>query len=163
MDIVSHIPHDPDNPRQWMEFYLRDGRVLTSRQINWQMVPLARVDEVQFHLKGEHVGLRRRDCPSTFREFVVFRTAGIDLRWVTGPAPERQQMREYIPFQSWTLGWTDGLTEYLDEFHWKSGKHMRRYTVRRDFKTNPTHFHKDSQRILVVPAITLNGGAHGPR
>src|SRR5438128_270341 len=138
------LPHDRDEARQWMTFHLADGRTLHSRQVNWRNVPLADVVEVQFHLKGQEWGLRREDCPSTLLEFIVFRTAGMTRRTLAHPL-EAHPVVELVPFNSWTFGWTDGLTEYLDEFDWKSGLRLRRYTLPRDYVRHPTHFHPASR------------------
>lgn len=140
------LPHDRDNPRQWQSYHYADGRVLTSRQINWRNVDLPALVEVQFHIKGEEWGLRRIDCPSSFREFVAFRTAGSDLHFVR--ERDGTQRLETIPHQSWTLGFTDGETEYLDSFCWKSGRHLERYTLPRDYARYPDHFHPMSRRVL---------------
>ena len=138
------LPHDRDQARQWMSFHQADGRVLTSRQINWRNVPLAELVEVQFHIKGETWGLRRIDLPSSFLEFVVFRTGGSDLRVVQEPTGPRV---EIIPFNSWSLGWTDGLTEYLDTFCWKSGRALGRFVGPRDPARFPSHFHPQSRIV----------------
>lgn len=149
MDLAPHVepprlPHDRDNPWQWMTFVLADGRALLSRQVNWRNVPLAAVLEVRFHLKGHEYTLRRADCPATFREFVVFRTGGMTIRFLVDP--DGTQRREIVPFNSWTLGWTDGATEYLREFDWKTGRPLRAYTLARDYGEHPTHFHPSSER-----------------
>lgn len=125
-----------------MTFHCADGRVLTSRQVNWRNVPLHELVEVRFHLKGEEWGLRRGDCGPTFLEFVVFRTGGSDLRVVQEPTGPRVEL---VPHQSWNLGWTDGVTEYLDAFDWKSGRSLGRTTLPRDYRAHPTHFHPASR------------------
>lgn len=142
------LPLDRDVPRQWMDFHLADGRACTSRQINWRNVPLGELVAVQFNLKGEQWRLSRADLPSTFREFVVFRTGGSDRRVFQDPrAAEPGPVVEIIPYNSWTLGWTDWGVERLDEFSWKTGAHLRRYELPRDYAHHPDHFHPQSRLI----------------
>jgi len=142
------LPHDRDSPSQWMDYVYADGRVLTSRQLNWRNVDLRILVEVRFHIKGAIWGLRRSDCPSTCVELVVFRTAGSDFRIVTDP--NHSQRFEVIPHMSWCLGWTDGQTEYLDRYCWKSGRHLERFTLPRDYSRFPDHFHPMSGRALAT-------------
>lgn len=152
IDLNDRTPrqgaHDPLDDRRWMAWVLADGQRLTSRQCNWNDVPLREVIEVELHLKQEVVGLRRRDLPAQFLEFVVFRTGGVTVQVARHPQEGCQTV--HVPFHSWTLGWTDGLTEFLDEFNIKTGQHLRRYAAPRNYQLSPTHWHKDSPRILVA-------------
>ena len=152
LDLNDRTPrqgaHDPLDDRRYMVWVLTDGQRVTSRQCNWNDVPLAAVEEIELHLKQQVVALRRCDLPSHFQEFVCFRTGGVTVQVAKHPRDGMQTV--HVPFDSWTVGWTDGATEYLDEFNIKTGQHVRRYTAPRDFTASPTHWHKDSQRIVIA-------------
>ena len=136
---------DASNRNCYMLFHLDSGITLSSRDINFQDVELSKVKKIEMFFKYNAYALDKTLLPSSFLEFVHFRSGGQQyVVWGNGSDGEMRQI------MTWTLGWTDGTNEYLDEFEFKTGKHLRRYVTPRNSKVNPSHFHKQSRSRLAA-------------
>lgn len=131
---------DSSNRNSYLLFHLTNGLILSSRDINFQDVELEKIKKIEARFKYNKYELVKDLLPSSFLEFVHFRSYGYYYDIF-----KNSTEGENRPIHTWTLGWTDGTNEYLDEFDFKTGNHMRRYVIPRDSKTNPSHFHKQSK------------------
>ena len=108
---------DSEYKRHWEEFTLDDGQVLDSRQINWRDVEWDRVVKIVVKIKGK------------VHEFDFTKEEGfvgyMNLRWAG---------REWInniprKINIWTIGWTDGVTCFLNDIQFKTGEFLKQYTM----------------------------------
>jgi hypothetical protein len=89
-------------------------------------------------IRNKRYRIRKEDCPSTFVEFVHFRSKGI--RWIMDMSLKIHLPEEY---NSWTIGWSDGEMEHLVEIDFPTGDMVQRYD-RKSTQSLPTHFHPES-------------------
>lgn len=125
-----------------VRFLLDDGTVMSSRDVNFHGVPLRRVIELRCTIRNRDYRIRKADLPPTFVEFLHFRSTGRDFR--VNPATGLHEME---PTNSWTIGWTDGTTEFLMEIDFQTGEMIGSYERPAAPRLLPTHWHPDS-RVL---------------
>lgn len=119
-----------------LSFHLIDGRILSSRDLNWHHVLARSVMMLELNIRNRIYRVRRQDLPSSFVEFIHFRTKGTKFNGrVDGEVLEPEQ------YNSWTIGWTDGQTEYLCEIDFQTGAMVRNYEQPLSVKS---HLHPDS-------------------
>jgi len=63
-----------------LNFYMEDGRVISSRDANWHKVELKKVQMLELLIRGKTYRIRKSDLPSSFVEFIHFRSKGIDFK-----------------------------------------------------------------------------------
>ena len=128
--------------RYYVLYHLDSGLVLSSKDVHFHEVPLDKVEKIDLVLKYYTRRLDKSTLGADFKEFIHFRS-------VTHTKRLFENKPESISFQSWTLGWTDHTNEYLDEYLVKTGDHLNRTVIPRDFTKNPSHFHKDALKVGV--------------
>ena len=72
-------------------------------------------------------------------EFTHHRSKGIDFI-----VSEESKLSVPMEFNSWSIGWTDGETEFLAEIDFKTGDLIRNYS-QPITKSLPSHFHPQSK------------------
>lgn len=122
-----------------IEFHTLDGKKVKSKEKHFHDVKLDDIVAIEVHLKYSTHRLDVSNLPSTFVEFVHFRSGGVTTRFFENGSFES------VPINTWTIGWTDGTTEYLTEYDFKTGELLRSYTTPRDEVSSPTHFHPQSK------------------
>ncbi len=139
-------PLDTDLKFKHLEYHTLDGKKNKSKEIHFHDVVLDDIIEIQANLKYETHILSRANLPVSFVEFIHFRSGGVTTRIVPGTGT-----RESVQIATWTIGWTDGTSEYLTEYEFKTGVILRSYVQERDSDTFPTHFHPQSKTKKVKP------------
>ena len=151
-------PVDNDLKFKHLEFHTLDGKKVKSKERHFHDVELSKIVAMEVHLKYETHRLDVSSLPSTFVEFVHFRSGGLKTRFIPGGGQESVQIN------TWTIGWTDGDTEYLTEYDFKTGELLRSYTQTRDDTVNPTHFHPQSRtRKAPKKPLTPKGQGQGSK
>lgn len=117
MDKYLHL--DAEYRRRWQEFYLADGTVKDSRQINWRRVEWEKVVKIVTHIEGQHHAVDARE--SNFLFFLCFRWAGSTPRYKLGKCVGRD------PIRIWTVGWSDGARAFLADLDFKTGTMLKKY------------------------------------
>lgn len=126
-----------------LEFVLDDGSVVSSVDTNFHQIPLHRLIEMRLNIRNQSWRVRKSDhVKSGFVEFLHYRTTGRDYK--VNPDTGLYELR---PFDSWSLGWTDGVMEYLMEIDFQAGDLIGSYQRPCRGKANPSHYHPQS-RIL---------------
>lgn len=133
---------DEKNKHNHILFHLSNGLIISSRESHFHMVPLDEIVAIDFVFKYSTYRLDKNTLPNTFKEFVHFRSKGNEL-----VLNEKYNLVESREINTWTLGWTDWVNEYLDEYDIKTGQHKQRYTLPRDHTKNPSHFHPQANKI----------------
>lgn len=122
-----------------IRFYLSDGQILSSKDLNWHQVVLSLVVMLELEIRKKIYRIRKSDLPSTFIEFIQFRTKGFRfaIDKDTGiSVPEE--------FNSWSIGWSDGAKEYLAEIDFQTGDFIRKYELPISID-RASHFHPQSK------------------
>lgn len=133
---------DSGNRHTYLLFHLQSGLVISSKDSHFHNVPLNLISKIELRTKYYVYSLDKQDLPASFKEFVHFRSAGNTV------VQTQEGVHEVLPILTWSLGWTDGFTEYLQEYDFKSGKHLRSYELPRDINSNKSHFHPDSEDFV---------------
>lgn len=138
--MIRHL--DNEYNRHYLTFALRDGRILSSRDVNWHEVPLHDIEAITLSIRGQGHTLRRADY-ATFVEFLHFRTEGTISRFVDGV---------FIPehVREWVIGWTDGQREYCQVVDFATGVLKEQREFERNRALFPSHFHPQSKTGGVV-------------
>jgi hypothetical protein len=133
-------PTDAGSKHVYLEFYLEDNSVLSSRDINFHDIALNSITKIVLHTKYATHTLDKAQLPAEFKEFIHFRSAGVLMLL---------EDEEWIPHRiyTWTIGWTDGQTEYLQEYKYKGGELVRTYEVPRDLVYQRSHYHPDNLEL----------------
>lgn len=119
-----------------ISFHLSDGRIISSRNLNWHHVAMRIVDMLELNIRNRIYRIRRYDLPSSFVEFIHFRSKGTTFTGKVGGV-----VHEPEQYNSWTIGWTDGAIEYLCEVDFQTGNIIRNYEQPISVKS---HLHPDS-------------------
>jgi hypothetical protein len=112
---MSKLHLDSEYRDRWEEFYLADGTIKDSRQINWREVAWDQVIRITAHLKGNIYEVD--NLGPGFRAFMNFRWAGMVAQY--------DKSRKYIghkKINSWVIGWTDGTTCFQKNIDFKTGQ-----------------------------------------
>jgi len=135
---------DSDYSRHFLLFALRDGRVLSSRDVNWREVPLHDIDALTISIRGHEFTITRAEH-ATFVEFVHFRTEAIVHKLVDGAWIAEMQ-------REWVIGFTDGAREYCWIFDFATGLLKERREYERNRALFESHFHPQAKSggILIV-------------
>ena len=109
---------------RYVLFHLMDGTIITSEQINWQSVNVHRIKMLELVIRNKRYRIVKAELPSGFVEFIHFRTKGMTfiLNTKTG-------MSEPQELNSWSIGWSDGVNEYLMEIDLSTGDMIGSYTL----------------------------------
>ena len=121
-----------------LKFYMDDGSILSSKELNWHQIALKKVKMLELSIKGKSYRIRQEDLPSSFIEFVHFRSKGIDFK-----SDGKSILTLPEEHNSWSIGWSDGENEHIAEIDFQTGNLNRNY-VRPATKSLPTHFHPQS-------------------
>ena len=108
---------DSEFRNSWQEFTLKDGIVLDSRQINWRDVAWDRVVKIVVKIKGK---VHKFDFTEEegFIGYMNLRWGGQE--WINGVKKK---------IDVWTVGWTDGVTCFLNDIQFKTGEFIKSYTM----------------------------------
>lgn len=129
---------DATNRHAYLNFIMKDGGVISTKDKHFHDVPLSEIEGIEAKFKYFTHKLLKKDLPPSFKEFVHYRSGGVTVIFVTKDIYDRR------PIHTWTMGWTDGTTEYLREFEFKSGDCLKEFTCPRDIEKFPSHFHPQS-------------------
>ncbi len=135
--IDSHLRY------KYIKFITLDGKEYKSTDHHFFDVPLNKIVSIEVNLKYEKHFLSVANLPSTFVEFVHFRSGGIETKITENGESVSKQI------DTWTIGWTDGEKEYLTEYDFKTSNILRSYVIERNNLLHPTHFHPQSVTKLV--------------
>lgn len=137
---------DKEYRDRWIEFHLVNGKIEDSRFKNWRQVAWDQVVCIIAYLK-KHV--HKVDCTGhSFKAFMNFRWGGME--------PVYNQSGKYTghqPIRIWTIGWTDGLTCFLKDIDFYTGRLIKNYQV--PLSQFQKHLHPD------VTEKVLNGDTPG--
>ena len=122
-----------------LRLHMNDGGIISSRDANWHKVELRKVNMLELIIKGKTYRIRKSDLPSSFIEFVHFRSKGINF--VIDANSKLSVPEEH---NSWSIGWSDGTSEHIAEIDFATGNLNLNY-VRPVTKSLPSHFHPQSQ------------------
>lgn len=129
---------DTGNRHAHLLFYLEDGNVYSSRDIHFHDINLYNIVKIQAKFKYFTHTLKKVDLPESFKEFVHYRSGGVTF------VNNGQEILDKRPINTWSLGWTDGNTEFIQEYQFKTGELLREHKVPRDQAARPSHFHPES-------------------
>jgi hypothetical protein len=101
---------------RFQQYFLADGRVMDSREINWRLVDWDRVVRIVTVIRDKRYVTHCKN--PGFRFFVVYRWGG--RKWENGTP---RQIRE------WAVGWSDGERCYMTDIDFKTGRIVRQYVV----------------------------------
>ena len=141
--MTTHKPESTATDNIYLHRELRlhmgDGGIISSRDANWHKVELRKVNMLELIIKGKTYRIRKSDLPSSFIEFVHFRSKGINF--VIDANSKLSVPEEH---NSWSIGWSDGTNEHIAEIDFATGNLNLNY-VRPVTKSLPSHFHPQSQ------------------
>ena len=129
---------DSKNKYAHLIFHLKDGSQVSSRETHFHDIPLDNIQKIEAKFKYYTHILDKDELPKEFKEFIHFRSGGVTFAFNGTDVYDKR------PILTWSLGWTDGKTEYIQEYKFKNGEVLREYTVPRDTKCL-SHFHPDSR------------------
>lgn len=109
---MSTLHLDSMYKNRWEEFYLNDGIIKDSRQINWRNVEWDKVIKIVAHLKKSTFVVDNKG--SGFRAFMNFRWGGAEAMY------EKGKYLGHKKIHVWTIGWTDGVTCFLKNIDFKT-------------------------------------------
>lgn len=134
---MGQLHLDSEYNRHFLTFTLRDGRVLSSCEVNWREVELDAIEILTLSIRGKTHSINRQDYP-TFVEFVHFRTEAVLHPCVDGA---------FIPMmdREWIIGWTDGEREYCAVFDFATGDLKHHMEYERNRSLFDSHFHPESR------------------
>lgn len=104
---------DDGYKHRWFEWYMADGTMLDSRNVNWRHIHWEKVVKIVMHIR-EHVWELACENNSRFQYFLCFRK-----QIITGSNKESR----------WVMGWSDGETAHLRDFSFKTGGLVREYKL----------------------------------
>lgn len=133
---VSHAKDDIYVNR-YVIFHYPDGKKISSRDANFHQINLALIIMLELCIKGKSYRIRKTDLPSTFVEFIHFRSKGIKF------IVNNENLTVPDEYNSWSIGWTDGAREYLCEVDFQTGNLIQNYDQPVS-KARRTHFHPES-------------------
>lgn len=133
--VQRHL--DREYNRHFLLFTCRDGRVLSSRDVNWKDIELDAIEILTLSIRGKVFSINRRDYVG-FLEFVHFRTDSIKHPFIDGV---------YVPTtdRTWAIGWTDGDREYCWIFDFATGHLLEQREYERNIALFESHFHPQSR------------------
>lgn len=121
-----------------LNFHFSDGTSVSSRDANWHQVNLSKVEMLELTIRSKTYRIRKSDLPESFVEFVHFRSRG--NRFVIS----NNNLSVPEEYNSWSIGWTDGATEFMCEVDFQTGDIIENYD-RPLSKERHTHFHPQSK------------------
>jgi len=133
---------DEKNRYNHILFHLKNGITISSRERHFHTVPLDGIVSIDLVFKYATFRLDKTYLPKEFKEFVQFRSKGNEMIM-----NEKYNIIEGREINTWSLGWTDGINEYLDEYDIKTSTHKQRKVIPRDPIQNPSHFHPESKQL----------------
>ncbi len=116
---MRYLALDNEYRRRYELYYLADGTVKDSREINWRRVEWEKVAKIEIHIR-HHVHVFKCDHPN-FKFFIRFRIAGVEHRYVSASQIKKEQVH------TWVAGWTDGEICHLKEFSFVLGELIKEY------------------------------------
>jgi len=131
---------DSTNRHKYIAFTLEDTSIVSSRDVYFNDIDVDRIIKIEVFLKTNTFVLDKATLPGTFLEFIHFRSAGTtEVNFGTGRGRER------VPINTWTVGWRSiNGAEHLDEFDFKSGRHIQRQVRPSNSKFKTSHWHPKS-------------------
>jgi hypothetical protein len=114
---IMHL--DSEYRRRWQEYYLSNGTVKDSRQINWRNVEWEKVVRIDTFINGKKHSVTCQD--HRFKYFMCFRWGGVK------PVYENGAYKSHGNIAIWTVGWTDGTTCFLKDIDFFTGDHIKDY------------------------------------
>lgn len=104
---------DSEYKNRYELFYLDDGTVKDSRQINWRNVEWDKVVKIVAHLRGNAY-----EVDNTGLGFCAF----MNFRWGGAEAmhSEKGKYLGHKKIHIWTIGWTDGVMCFLKNIDFKT-------------------------------------------
>lgn len=109
---------DSEYRRKW-ETYTTPNKVYDSRITNWHDVPWDEVTKLQANVNGNEYTIDNSD-PS-FKSFIRWRWGGVD------------RGKE---INVWCIGWTDGVTCFMNEIEFKDGSMTKKTYPLEQFKNH---------------------------
>ena len=129
---------DEEYFNRFILFHLNDGRIISSREINFHGIELKKIKMMELNIRGRSYRIRKEDLPDSFVEFIHHRTKGTAFIYNKEVG---LSIRE--EFNSWSIGWTDGKTEFLIEIDFQTGLIIRKYEQPLTDKST-SHLHPQS-------------------
>lgn len=128
---MKHL--DSEYRNRYEEFFLDDGTVLDSREINWRDVEWNRVRRILVRMNEHDYEFLAKDKPN-FKGFMNFRWGGSIAQY---DADNNYIGRKDV--KVWTIGWTDGEKHYLTDIDFHSGEKIKEYEAPYAEFTNHVH------------------------
>lgn len=125
---IPDTPLDSEYRNRHLEFY-GNGICVDSRLVNWKNVNLHSLDKIAMKIGKMVYEIERKNCPSSFVEFIHFRSAGVE---------------NSKPLHTWTIGWTNGVSEFLIEADFHTGRFLRSFK-QPVLSDQPTHRHPQTK------------------
>ena len=116
---------DSEYKNRWEEFYLIDGTVKDSREINWRNVEWDKVVKIVVHLRKNIYEVD--NTGPGFRAFMNFRWGGMEA-----VHDKKGKYLGHKKIHIWVIGWTDGTNCFLKHLDFKTCQFIeeRKFPVR---------------------------------
>ncbi len=130
----------PEVKQAYIQFlYIhRNGDVESSRDVHWRDVETETLVRIECYWKRGSFVLDQDDLPLDFVEFVSYRSSGTTRIMLSDGSYAT------VPLDSITFGYTNGVQEFVTEFHYFQGVILKNDLVHvlvSDPTINLTHFH----------------------
>ena len=104
---------------RYQEYILTTGEIADSRKTNWRLTEWEKVIGIKTHIRNN---VFSDDCiqKPSFKCFLNFRWGG----------KEAIGHKKYKDIKIWTVGWTDGIICYLNDYDFKLGIKLKEYTMK---------------------------------
>lgn len=119
---MKHL--DSEYRNRYEEYYLEDGTIKDSRQINWRDVEWEKVKKIVIRIKNR-IHLIDKRGKKEFKGFMRFRWGGREA--------QHNAQGQFIGFKMiniWTFGWTNGQKAYLKDIDFKNGMLIKTYDMK---------------------------------
>lgn len=121
---MKQLPLDSEYRRRWEKYFLEDGTILDSREVNWRNVQnWDEVARIIAHVQNEAHEFDFRDQPG-FVGYMRFRWHGKIAQF-----DEDGHFTGHKDVHEWAYGWTDGSTAHMTDIDFRTGKRVREYTM----------------------------------
>ena len=104
--------------KRYQEYLLATGEVANSRKINWRQVEWEKVIGIKTYIRDNCFYVTCQNQPE-FKFFMNFRWAGREVI----------AKDKFKQIQIWTVGWSDGVKCFLEDYDFKLGIKIKDYVL----------------------------------
>lgn len=110
---------DSEYRNKYQLFHLATGEVVDSRKINWRQTEWEKVIRIDTSIRNTFNSVSCQNKPN-FKFFMNFRWAG----------REAISYKKYKDIRIWTVGWSDGINCFLEDYDFKMGNKIKIYVMK---------------------------------